>query len=81
MATIHNRLPVVLEPEDWPVWLGEEPGDAVTLMRPARADALRAWPVSRAVNSFKNNEPDLLDPRDDPQAPPPSDAPAGSNPV
>lgn len=53
IATLHNRLPVVLEPEDWPVWLGEEAGDAVTLMRPAPADALRVWPVSRAVNNLQ----------------------------
>jgi putative SOS response-associated peptidase YedK len=70
MATIHPRMPVVLEPADWPIWLGEEAGDAATLMRPAADDVLRVWPVSRAVNSFKNNQPELLDPVDDPHAPP-----------
>jgi len=24
---IHNRIPVVLEEEDWPIWLGGQPGD------------------------------------------------------
>ena len=26
-AEIHNRMPVILKPEAWPVWLGEEPAD------------------------------------------------------
>jgi putative SOS response-associated peptidase YedK len=26
-ATLHNRMPVVLKPEAWPVWLGEQPAD------------------------------------------------------
>jgi len=27
-AKLHNRMPVVLGPETWPAWLGEEPGDS-----------------------------------------------------
>jgi putative SOS response-associated peptidase YedK len=27
-AQLHNRMPVVLKPNAWPVWLGEEPADA-----------------------------------------------------
>jgi putative SOS response-associated peptidase YedK len=65
MATLHDRMPVVLEPADCPVWLGEEAGDALRLMRRAADDVLRVWPVSRAVNNVRNNEPDLLDPIDD----------------
>jgi putative SOS response-associated peptidase YedK len=26
-AEIHNRMPVILKPETWPAWLGEEPTD------------------------------------------------------
>ena len=26
-AELHNRMPVVLGPETWPTWLGEEPAD------------------------------------------------------
>ena len=26
-AEIHNRMPVILKPDAWPVWLGEEPAD------------------------------------------------------
>src|SRR6516164_7454687 len=30
-AELHNRMPVVLKPETWPVWLGEEPAVASAL--------------------------------------------------
>ena len=50
-------------------------------MRPAGDDVLQLWPVSRAVNSVRNNGADLLDRVDDPHASPPSDAPAGENPA
>ena len=80
MAQLHERMPVVLEPETWPKWLGEEEGDAPALMSPAADGVLRLWPVSRAVNSVRNNQPGLLDRIDDPHAMPPSGALPGENP-
>jgi putative SOS response-associated peptidase YedK len=80
MRQLHERMPVILEPDDWPVWLGEVEGSHMALMRPAGDDALRLWPVSRAVNSVRNNSSHLLDPVDDPAALPPSYASAGANP-
>ena len=61
MAALHDRMPVILEPEDWPLWLGEVEGDPASLLHPAPAHTLRAWPVSRAVNAPRNKGPDLLD--------------------
>ena len=81
MSALHARMPVVLEEADWPLWLGEGDGDPMALLRPAADDLLTLWPVSRAVNSVRNNGADLLDRIDDPAAPPPSDAPAGLNPA
>jgi putative SOS response-associated peptidase YedK len=60
MAKVHDRMPVILEPEDWPVWLGEAEGDPATLLYPAADHAVRTWPVSRAVNTPRNNGPELL---------------------
>jgi len=65
---------VILEAVDWPIWLGEEAGDHLALLRPAESGVVRLWPVSRAVNSVRNNGAELLDCIDDPSAPPPSDA-------
>ena len=81
MAVVHDRMPVILEPADWPAWLGEAEGVPVALLRPAALGVVRLWSVSRAVNSVRNNGAALLDRIDDPCAPPPSDAPAGQNPA
>ena len=81
MGALHDRMPVILEEEHWPVWLGEQPGEPASLMQPAADDVLHLWPVSRAVNSVRNNSADLLDRIDDPHAPVPSDAPPGQNPA
>ena len=81
MARLHDRMPVILEAADWPAWLGEVDRNPVELLRPAAAGVVRLWPVSRAVNSVRNNGAELLDCIDNPAAPPPSDAPAGENPA
>lgn len=60
MAQVHNRMPVILEEADWPVWLGEREGDLASLLRPAQEDVLRLWPVSRLVNNARNDGPELL---------------------
>lgn len=56
-----NRMPVILEPQDWSAWLGEVEVDAATLLRPAGGDVLTVWPVSRQVNSPRNNGAELLE--------------------
>jgi putative SOS response-associated peptidase YedK len=60
MAPLHGRMPVILEPPDWPRWLGEAEGDPAALMRPAPDGTLHTWPVSRAVNTPRNNRAELL---------------------
>ena len=81
MAALHDRMPVILEPDDWPLWLGEVESDYAALLRPAASGTVRLWPVSRAVNNVRNNGAELLDRIDDPAAPPPSDCPPGANPA
>ena len=61
MAAVHDRMPVVIEVPDWPVWLGDAEGDAAAPMRPAGEHALQLWPISRAVNNVRNDGPDLLE--------------------
>ena len=60
LREVHERMPVIIEPDAWPVWLGEAEGDPAALLRPAADDAVKAWPVGKAVGSVKNNGPDLL---------------------
>ena len=51
MAEIHHRLPVILGPNEWSLWLGEAGKGAATLMRPVKDDVLDLQRVSSAVNS------------------------------
>jgi putative SOS response-associated peptidase YedK len=64
-AELHNRMPVMLAPEAWPVWLGEEPADPrelKALLAPYPAEGMTCWPVSPRVGNVKNNDPSLIEP-------------------
>lgn len=60
MQEIHHRMPVILGPADWPLWLGEAGHGAATLMQAAPLDALEMYRVDREVNSNKASGPDLI---------------------
>ena len=64
-ARLHNRMPVVLKPEAWPVWLGEELAEASALkalLGPLPSDEMTCWPVSARVGNVKNNDASLVEP-------------------
>jgi putative SOS response-associated peptidase YedK len=64
-AEIHNRMPVILKPEAWPMWLGEQPADQPqlkALLAPYPSDDMICWPVSARVGNVKNNDPSLIEP-------------------
>jgi putative SOS response-associated peptidase YedK len=46
VAEIHDRMPLVLDEEDWPLWLGEVEGDPVSLLHRAASDKLVLRPAS-----------------------------------
>lgn len=58
---LHDRMPVIIAPDDQERWLnsGESASD---LLRPFPAERMRMWPVSRNVNSPKNDGPELIEP-------------------
>ncbi|MGP6087129.1 SOS response-associated peptidase [Antarctobacter jejuensis] len=62
MSTIHHRMPVVLDPADWALWLGESGRGAATLMKPAPEDALEFYRVDPRVNSNRASGPELIEP-------------------
>ena len=64
MGKIHHRIPVILEPQDWPLWLGEAGKGAANLMTATGEDKLRFTRVSRAVNSNRATGPELIEPID-----------------
>ena len=59
MAEIHHRLPVILGPNEWPLWLGEAGKGAAILMRPVADDVLDLQRVSSAINSNRATGPEL----------------------
>jgi putative SOS response-associated peptidase YedK len=64
-AELHHRMPVVLGPETWPAWLGEEPPNPSQLkamLAPYPSDGMMYWPVSTRVGNVKNNDPSLVTP-------------------
>ncbi len=61
MEPIHNRMPVIIAPENYTTWLkGDTQGHPTDLLLPYPAEAMEAWPVSSRVNVPSNNEPSLL---------------------
>ena len=65
VGQIHDRMPMVITPDHWADWLDpdqSEPGQLTATMQPAMAGGLTSHPVSMAVNSVRNNGPDLIVP-------------------
>lgn len=56
----HDRMPVILEPSSWDLWLKGEPDVAAALMAPAGEKVLTERVVSKAVGNVRNNRPELL---------------------
>lgn len=51
MQGLHHREAVILEPRDWPLWLGEAGHGAAALMRASAAGVMGAVRVGVAVNA------------------------------
>ena len=74
LGRIHDRMPMLVEPEKYAAWLDPEltdPDDLRSLLVPAAPGRLEAYPVSTQVNNVRNNGPDLVVPVDaEPEAMP-----------
>ncbi len=68
VAKLHDRMPVILPRETESRWLDpaldEDTESLLALLRPVPSEALEVFPVSRRVNSVKNDDPTLLVPDD-----------------
>ena len=63
ISGIHHRMPVILEPDEIALWLGEKGKGAATLMRAAPEKTIQFHRVSRDVNSRLSSGPLLLQPQ------------------
>lgn len=65
MADIHDRMPVILHPDDYATWLDPDIEDADELqglLVPAPADDLTADPISTYVNNPRHESSECLNP-------------------
>jgi putative SOS response-associated peptidase YedK len=72
LAPIHQRMPVMLPPEDFESWLDPEQAETdrvLSLLRPWPDNDTIATPVSRHVNAVRNDDPECLAPAEIEAAP------------
>jgi putative SOS response-associated peptidase YedK len=64
VSTVHDRMPVMLDPDDCRRWLDRDAGAAAlqALLRPFPSEPMEAYPVSVLVNSARNDSPDCIRP-------------------
>lgn len=62
---VHHRMPVILTPEAHAQWLDPQNQDSARLnaiLSKGRAGGLKSFPVSKRVNSIRNNDPACIEP-------------------
>jgi putative SOS response-associated peptidase YedK len=65
-SALHDRMPVILAPDTWSTWLGEQvatPDEVKALLVPCPDEVLRIWPVDRTkIGVVRNKARDIADP-------------------
>ncbi|WP_020525177.1 SOS response-associated peptidase [Catelliglobosispora koreensis] len=67
VGRVHDRMPMIVLPEQWDEWLDPrllDPNAARILMGPPEPGTLDIYAVSRAVNHARSNGPELIRPLD-----------------
>ncbi len=65
LGHLHDRMPLLVEPDGYDAWLDPVPHPTealLALLVPAAPGRLDAFPVSTAVNNVRNNGPELIAP-------------------
>ena len=64
MSAIHDRMPVMLAPHRWDMWLDPSAEDIDALLGQVEvfpSELIEIYPVSRAVNNSRSRGVELLD--------------------
>ena len=59
MESIHDRMPVILSPEDYELWLEPDfhgQGKLLEMLKPYPVEEMEAFPVSTVVNNPRNEK-------------------------
>jgi putative SOS response-associated peptidase YedK len=65
MSDIHERMPVIIKPEDYTAWLDTRLTDILKIQamaQPYPERFMQAYPISRNLNNPQHNSPDLIIP-------------------
>lgn len=65
LGQIHDRMPMMVEPDRWASWLDpriSRRDELLDLLVPAAPGRLEAYPVSSLVSNVRNNGPELVEP-------------------
>lgn len=63
MRTVHTRMPVILDPGDYDLWLDRDrhdPIEVLPLLKQFPAERMQLVPVSTLVNSPRNDRPECV---------------------
>jgi putative SOS response-associated peptidase YedK len=58
-STVHDRMPVILDPDNYDLWLDPGMQDVVAIsevLKPYDARLMRCYPVSTRVNNVSNDD-------------------------
>jgi len=64
LRSVHDRMPVILKPEDYNQWLDpqiQKPEQLQPLLQPYSSEAMVAYPVSTNVNNPSNDLPECIE--------------------
>ena len=65
VAHIHDRMPVILKPENYDLWLDpafRNMASVSEMLKPFEAAMMRSYPVSTRVNQVQNDDADCAKP-------------------
>ncbi len=65
MAAIHDRMPVIIRPEEYATWIDPNLTDIIriqSMARPYPERLMETYPISRKIDSPQYDSPDLIEP-------------------
>jgi putative SOS response-associated peptidase YedK len=61
-APVHDRMPVIIPPDNWQAWLSEPMEKIDPLVTASPDEGLQTWPVSRRVSRAVEEDAELIEP-------------------
>ena len=61
LADVHDRMPVIIAPQDYTRWLDPAANEVADLLAPYPAQAMTWYPISLRVNAVRNDDATLIE--------------------